>query len=532
MKLKPQEIFNEYTKGANFKRSIGAKGIYEQSRINERFYTGDQWHGIDNSSKRPLVRHNIIKRIGDYKMSQILSNDMRVKITAEGVPQRPITNRMPQSFTSNTADENEINAVLSALSSYREATAERIGFDNLCARALKNSFISGSGVIYTYWDSDINTGLYVERNGKTAVKGDIKSEVIDIEDVYFADPYTEDVQSQDYIIITSLLTPKAVASEAEAFGADRYAVSKLRDTKEDKILVLTKLYKERNSDGTTTVKCIKVTEKLIVRPSFDTKLRLYPIAVFHWEERKNSAFGDTELSYLIPNQIAINRMITANVWSAVTLGMPMMVVNGDTVNENITNDPGQIIKVFGSNEDVAGAVRYVTPPDICSEFGSGINELIKNTLIQSGANEVALGDSKAENATALQFMQSAATLPLKLMKRRFYSFIESITRIWVDFWITHYGVRKIKITDNSGEYFIDFDTSRYKHLYLTAKADVLDKTAYSHKDTIAVLDNLLEKGIIDKKQYVARLPEGIISDAEGIFTEKERETLDDGKQHL
>lgn len=528
MKIKPQEIFNEYTKGVNFKRSIGTKGLYEQSRINERFYTGDQWHGIDNTTKKPLVRHNIIKRIGDYKMSQILANDMSVSLSAEGVPYIPQESIGAKTFSGAVADDNEINVVLSALSNYRNITAERLAFNNLCAQALKNSFISGSGVIYTYWDSNINTGLFAENKQKTALKGDIKSEVIDIEDVYFADPYLEDIQAQSYIIIASLLDPKAVLKEAESYDADRYSLLKLKEIKDDKVLVLTKLYKETNSDGSVTVKCIKITEKAVVRKSFDTKLRLYPIAVFNWEQRKNSMYGDTELTYLIPNQIAINRMITAKVWSAVTMGMPMMVVNGDTIDQNITNDPGQIIKVFGSNEDVAGAVRYVTPPDVCRDFGSGINELIKNTLIQSGANEVALGDSKAENATALQFMQSAATLPLKLMKRRFYVFVEDITRIWADFWITHYGIRKIKLTDGKATYFMDFDASRYKNLYLTAKATVLDKAEFTLSDTMSVLDNLLDKGIIDKKQYLERLPKGIISDTEKIFV-KEGEKLSDSK---
>lgn len=523
MQIKPQEIFNEYTKGVSFKRSMGTKGLYEQSRINERFYMGDQWHGVDNTTKKPLVRHNIIKRIGDYKMSQVLMNGISVKISAEGIPEIPQGSIKAKDFNSKTVDNNEINTVLAALSSYRDITAERLDFDNLCAKALKNSFISGSGVVYTYWDSNINTGLYVENGQKRAIKGDIKSEVIDIEDVYFADPYTEDIQSQNYIIIASLLDKNSVVKEAEASGSDSYSVARLRNSKEDKVLVLTKLYKEKNADGSITVKCIKVTEKAVVRNSFDTKLRLYPIAVFHWEERKNSVYGDTELTYLIPNQIAINRMITANVWSAVTMGMPMMVVNGDTVNENITNDPGQIIKVFGSNEDVAGAVRYVTPPDICSDFGTGINDLIKNTLVQSGANDVALGDSRADNNSALRFMQSAATLPLRLMKRRFYGFIEDITQIWADFWITHYGLRKIKIADQNGTAFIDFDASRYKNLYLTAKADVVDKNTFTPEDTITVLDKLLEKEIIDKKQYVKRLPKGIIPDVEGIFEEGEKE---------
>ena len=73
MDYSPNEIFEQYKKGTEFKASIGSKGIYEQSRLNERFYVGDQWHGAKCGNDRPLVRHNVIKRIGDYKISQILS---------------------------------------------------------------------------------------------------------------------------------------------------------------------------------------------------------------------------------------------------------------------------------------------------------------------------------------------------------------------------------------------------------------------------------------------------------------------------
>ena len=99
MQIKPQEIFNEYTKGVSFKRSMGTKGLYEQSRINERFYMGDQWHGVDNTTKKPLVRHNIIKRIGDYKMSQVLMNGISVKISAEGIPEIPQGSIKAKDFT-------------------------------------------------------------------------------------------------------------------------------------------------------------------------------------------------------------------------------------------------------------------------------------------------------------------------------------------------------------------------------------------------------------------------------------------------
>lgn len=346
--------------------------------------------------------------------------------------------------------------------------------------------------------------------------------MLGIENVYFADPYLDDVQSQPYIIISSCKNADSVKREAKAYGAGADTLSLIGEGDENgKVLVLTKLYKEYKDNGECNVKCIKVTEKAVVRAEFYTELRMYPIALLRWEERNNLIYGESEITYLIPNQIAINRMITANVWSAMTMGMPLMVVNGDTVTDDITNDPGQIIKVFGSNEDVSGAIKYVVPPDSCRDFGSSINNLIENTLTQSGANEAALGDSNPDNASALVMLRDAATMPMQLIKNRFYDFIEQVSRIWADFWITKYGNRRIKISDENGVWYLPFDSSRYSGLHLTVGVDVGPDTAYSTAESINILTTLYDKGIITKKQYLKRLPKGSVPDISGLLSECE-----------
>lgn len=533
MKKTPQEIFSEYNEGVSFKNSLGAKGLYEQSKINERFFIGDQWYGAKCGNDRPLVRHNIIKRIGEYKMSQVLSAPISVRFSADGIPEsgavtgsiRSYKEKMsanPEFKFEGNPDTAEINAVFSALSSYRNVTAERVGFESLCHRALKKAYISGSSVLYTYWDSSLHTAI--NSKGDISPNGDICCEVLDIENVYFADPYLEDIQSQPYIIIASLRDINSVRREARAYGF-------LGDVgipdADGKILVLTKLYKEYKDNGEVSVHCIKVTEKAFIRQSFDTLLSLYPLSVFRWDERQNMAYGESEVTYLIPNQIAINRMITANVWAAMTMGMPLMVVNGDTVTDEVTNDPGQIIRIYGTNEDVSGAVKYVTPPDFCTSFGDNINNLIENTLTQSGANTVVLGDSRPDNAAALASMRDAATMPMRLIKQRYYSFIEQISRIWADFWFKYYNNRKIRIEDENGIWYLPFDASRYSNLYLTARVDVGADNEYSVNESIAMLGTLLENGIITKKQYLKRLPSGIVPDIDGLIIECE-ESSDDG----
>lgn len=522
--LRPTEIFGEYEAAMRFKNSLGNKGLYEQSRINERFYRGDQWYGAGCGNERPLVRHNVIKRIGDYKMSQILSENTQVQYYAKGIPALADKTKQQSGKYSGEVTDGEINSVMKILSMYRDFTAKRSGLDSMFAKLLKNAYISGTGVMYTYFDGDISTGTYTENND-VEITGDIKSEVLRIEDVYFSDPFVTDTESQKYIIISSVRDVADVIREAKTYGADEITLSRIVPDRNGKIKVLTKLYKEYKDNGEYTVKCIKVTEKAVVRDSFDTRLRRYPLCTFCWEDSDNCAYGNSEVTYLIPNQIAINRMITANVWSAVSMGMPMMVVNGDTVADGITNDPGQIIKIYGTNEDVAGAVKYVAPPDACLNFGTGIESLINNTLIQSGANEVALGDCRPDNASALEAMRYAATLPLAIMKKRFATFIEQLSLIWADFWIMLYGQRKLCYESVDGVEYVWFDAERYRKLRLAASVSEKTEGQHTDKDILDVLNNLLDRGIINKRQYIARLPKGLLKDADAIL---EEETVDDG----
>jgi len=78
----PKQIFKQFEAGVSYKGDMGEKGLYEQSKRNERFYVGDQWHGAKCGSDRPLVRHNVIKRIGDYKQSFIVSAPVSVSFSA------------------------------------------------------------------------------------------------------------------------------------------------------------------------------------------------------------------------------------------------------------------------------------------------------------------------------------------------------------------------------------------------------------------------------------------------------------------
>ena len=532
-----ENIYNQYLEAEQFKSSIGRLGLYEQTRINERFYVGDQWHGVGCGSDRPLVRHNIIKRIGEYKIAQLGGKPLSVRYSVEGLAQNTAVRQAVKARRKKLAQAgaalfapndfgDDAGLMVSALNSYRKTVAERVGFEGIISEALKDAYIRGTGVVYTYFDPDIKTGLYADRIGGTPIMGDIVCECVKVENVFFGDPAVCDLQKQPYIILKEEKTVDEIAAELKRYGGTSRQLSRLKDQKNEKQILLTKLFKIKEADGVTRVYATRVTEKDIIRPPFYIGISVYPISVFSWEQRDRNIYGDSEITYLIPNQIAINRMITAGVWSAMSSGMPLMVVNGDMVPTDITNDPGQIIRAYGSPEEIESAVKFISPPDYSSGYMSAVESLIYNTLTQSGANEAALGDLDAANTSAIIELRNAASGYLLPLKNRYYRFVEDISLIWAEFFFGLYGKRGLKVRDENGEWYFPFDPDKFKSLVLTVCVSADEEVSRGEQETVTILNNLLEKGAVTPAQYLRRLPRGLVPDTELLLEElaaKEKE---------
>ena len=544
-KVTPQSVWQEYENGRRFKSGLGDLGMYEQNRRNERFYVGDQWHGAKCGGERPLVRHNVIKRIGDYKMAVVGSSPLSVAYSAEGVPNTvELRERVRQrrqeirgGIDSAAPKEKavEVDLVMSALSDYFKVTAERVKFDDRKAQVLEDAYIGGTGYLHTYWDPDVETGLYADESGATPIRGDIQTETLDVENVYMGDPMNADVQSQPYILIVQRRSVRELRHIGHKNGVSEMMLDEIAPDTEvsymagdrsqnepvdvKKATVITRLWKCRGKDGRITVKGLQTCKNVIIRKEWDLGIRLYPITAFSWQRRKNCAYGDSEITNLIPNQIAINRMLTASVWAVMMMGIPITVVNGDVVTGEITNDPGQVLRVYGTAEEVTSAVRYVNPPSFSPKFEENIQSLISNTLAQSGANDAALGDMRPENTSAIIAVREAATMPMQVVQNRFYSFVEDVARVWAEFWIAKYGKRQLKIEDENGIWYMPFDGDEYHETVVTAKIDVGAAGLWSESQAIATLDNLLAAQVITPLQYLERLPSGIVPNVQGLIRE-------------
>ena len=539
IKTEPKAIFAEYEQGNTYKASIGGLGIFEQTKRNERFFVGNQWHGAQCGNERPLVRRNIIKRIGEYKMSAIGAAPITVNYSAEGLPNTTEIQKKGVEMKTNMysgkwqppmaqPDAVEVSVITDALSNYFKVTAERIKFDLKKEESLRNAYISGNGIAYTYWDDEIETGLYADEGKTTKIKGDIMLEILDVENVVFGDPNNADVQKQPYILISQRLDVESVRREAKRNGlpfedivpdgATQYNSGERGEnepTDSRRVTVITKLYKEWNKEGSAyKVMAVKSTEKAIVKKPWDIGLTMYPIANFCWERRRSCAYGDSEITYLIPNQIAINRLQTAAVNAGINTGMPIMLVDNGRISSEtkISNNPGQVLRVNKINETdrLSDAIGYVNPPAWGAQYVNIVDDMANNTLSDSGANSAALGDVRPDNAAAIIQMREAALQPMQLYQNRYYAFIEDIARIWADFWINKYDKRQLKVKTREGIEYIPFDANRYKNLVLAARVDVGASTLWSEAATISTLDSMFNAQIIDAVQYLERLPKGII----------------------
>lgn len=542
-KLQPKEIFGEYRSGVSFKEGIGAHGLYEQTKMNERFFVGDQWYGVKAGNTRPLVRRNLIKRIGEYKMSVIAAAPVAVNYTADGVPfmqeQAAEAEKMKEEISagkvpSGSPQAPEVSVICGALSDYFRATAERVRFDTKKEELLRNAFISGTGIAYTYWDPDCTTGMYADTERSIPIKGDIGFEVLDVENVCFGDPNCDSVEKQPYIIISQRIQADDARREAkrnglptdfiEPDGAGGYGFnsgdrgeSEPADSR--RVTVLTKLYRSYDENGESEIWAVKTTERALLRKPWSLGITRYPISKFCWERRRSSAYGDSEITYLIPNQIAINRALSAAVHGVMCNGMPIMTVNGDVIPDEISNDPGQVIRAYGTGEDIATAIRYVTPPAFAAQYENLVNDLAAGTFSDSGANDAALGNLRMDNASAIIQLREAAMAPMQIYMNRFYDFIEDTARIWAEMWISYYGSRALRIENKNGIAYIPFNAERYKGLSLTARIDVGAATLWGEAAVVGSLDSLLRAQIITPLQYLERLPKGLIPNLTGLIRE-------------
>jgi len=494
---KPKEIWKAYEAGRDYKNSID---LYKTVEENERFYIGDQWHGLDVPNIiLPVL--NYTKRTTSMLVAKISADDIAAKITP---------------FLTDEESEN----VAKMLSRELDKVVELQGIKKLCKRGVRNSAVDGDGCIYTYWDADAPTGQ--------DSKGMVAAELIENINVYFSNPHTTDVQEQRYIIIARRKTVDDVKDRAEQNGAKKDDLDNItpdtdanqgEDYSDDTLCtLLTVLYKK---DG--TVHAVECTEKVIVRKEWDTELRRYPIAWLPWEMKRSCMHGEAALTHMIPNQIAINKVWAGLIRTMERMGFPVLILNRTFMQKDEkgrvtwTGQPGSVLSVEGSPGDVRNIASYLEGAPINPNITTITDNLTAQTRDTMGTNDATSGNVRPDNASAIIALQTADTVPLELNRQAYNDWIEELYRNILDMMSVNYGYRMIEwevndpITGKPHNVMqaYDFDTLDYENLRISV--DIGAASMWSEITQMDTINSIFTSGIMDDlnrfKLYLETVPD-------------------------
>jgi hypothetical protein len=528
-----------YKDGIDYKSSLN---LFATTNRNERFYAGHHWDGV-NTGGLPQVRLNVTKRIVNWKVSQIMSDMLTMQYSAEN----------SANYDPNDPDKIvRLQEVARLLSDYAKTVDENLKQSALDEQALYDAALSGDGIVYYFWDETVNAG--VNAMG-AAVKGDMSAEIID-NVCYFpgntSDPRPNDKNGplQPYIILSFRKLVKEVREEAKRNGMGKEEIDKITGDSDTQYRAGDRAKKEPNKDMAGgfctvllkmwvkdgTIWARKSTQGAVVRKDWDTGLHRYPVATMQWTPRKNSCHGEAEATELIPNNIAINKLMATMILWTMLNAYPKAIYDSSRIPA-WSNDITKAIPVDG---EVAGAAQYLQPQGLPASVQQLFELLVATTKDMAGANETALGDdSVTKTAAGIIALQKASALPLSTNKRRFAQFKEDQGLIWLDFWLTKYNVPRMLTIERTNPdtrqdevIQVPFDGSQYNDTTFSLKIDVGASTQWSEVASIQTLDALLDKQLITFKQYLERIYNGLIPDKEGLIDEVEQQEQEAKQQEM
>ena len=508
-----------YQKGLQFNTQIN---LDETVQVNENFVIGKQWEGVA-SNGLPTPQINILKRVALFTIASIVSDN--VKVTAAAL--------------ANTVGTMEYKETVRYVNDEFEAIFERNKIPSLVREFARNAAVDGDGCIYTYWDADAETGQ--------EAKGQICSEIVENNRVYFGNPSDVRVEEQPWIIIAKRMperNARILARNNGAVGWRRISASPDESTATDDVKwndeLVTVLYLFWRDDDTGEIWSYCSAERAEIEAPKSLGITHYPITWLCWDNVKDCYHGQAMITGLVPNQIAINKTHALTQVSMMNMAFPSKVYDKTRIAK-ITNQVGA---AYGVNGSVDNAMKVVEGANISPQVFQYIQSLIEETEQSLGATSVALGDTRPDNTSAIIALQRAASTPSELTKQNIYTAIEDLARIYLDFMGSYYGVRyvdrPIKERERQAIMFAQqanpdiemkeevpelFDFSTLKEHPVTIKLDVGASTYYSEIASIQTLENLLMQGQITVVQFLERLPDDYVPNRLGLIAEKKNEAI-------
>lgn len=502
--LTPQSVAKEYEAGLAFNNGID---LYDCVQTNENFFIGKQWEGV-KANGLPTPVFNFLKRVVLFSVANVSTDNLKLRAKPlPGSGQHPahVMEVLVDILNDQFAGIFEFNKMGSSIREF-----------------CRNAAVDADGCMYTYWDADVETGQ--------PSRGALRTEVLQNTQVLFGNPNSRDVQSQPYILIERRLLLKDVKRRAKANGISENDLSLIvADDKEsgdthldqlggEKVTTLLRLWRDED-DG--TIHGYECTRNATIRKEWNLGIHLYPLIWMNWDYVQDCYHGQAMITGLIPNQIFVNKLFAMSMISLMTLAYPKVVYDKTKVAK-WSNRVGASIAVNGTVDSVA---KIIDPASISPQISQFIDIAISYTQKFLGASDVALGDTRPDNTSAIIALQRAAATPMELTKQNLLQSIEDQGRIYMEFMGEYYGKRYVEVPgpNGQGKVMVAFDFSILKEIPFTVELDVGASSYWSEIASMQTLDNLLMQGKIDTIEYLKRLPAGQITDRDTLIAVLERE---------
>ncbi len=509
--MKVTDYWLLYEAGKTYNTKIN---LYHDVNRNTEFYIGNQWVGVkSNGLDKPVF--NIIKRVINYFRAVIMPQDIKVNLVPE------LLNEL-----SPTEKEVEIKELSDLASAHIEDIWEKNKIEAMIREVLLDCANSGDGCVYTTWNPDIDLGL-PKMEGvpyEDNIKGDIENQILDNVNVFFGNPNDHKVNhrgrpTQPYILIAFRQLVSELKEEAKKYGQNPKNISPDEDYQEQigqygktelentdvtgKATVLLKMYPK---DG--KIHCVKAGKFGIIRPEWNTKLTLYPIAWMNWDIRKNCYHGQALATEMIPNQVFINKSFAMLMLWLKQMSIPKIFYDNSLI-QHWSNVIGQAIGVEGNPTQAAYSMN---PSQLSNQVFTLIDKAIQYTKEFLGVSDVGLGQiSDPDNAAAIGTAIEQVETPLTNYRNALYQFVEDWMLIWIDYMANYYGKRYVTAKDEEGKSFVkEVDFNLLKKHKFRIKIDVGSTSKWSEIASMKTLDNLLQLEKISFLQYLKSYPEGKI----------------------
>ena len=510
-----ESVWKKYNRGVEFKQQLG---LYDTVQENENFFIGKQWEGVQ-ANGLPTPVFNFMKRVTMFQVATITSDNIAARVT-------PLVATKEKS-------KLELERIAAMVNDQLAMVFERNKIPALLRVYARNAAVDGDSCTYTYFDTDVPNGQ--------DVPGEIVTEIIENTRVHFGNPNSRDVQSQPYIIFSRRLPVEDVQWMAEENGCSEAEIENIKPDEDSfysemdnlndrRVTTLLYLWRDRKTKRIHKFEC---THDVVISEDVDTKLTLYPVTWLCWDYIQDSMHGQASITGLIPNQVFINRLFAMTMISLMTTAYPKIIYDKTRLPGGWDSRVGAAIAVNGG--DVTNIAKIMDPAQISPQIAQFIELAIDYTQNFLGASDVAMGDARPDNTSAIVALQRAANTPLELTKQNLYQSIEDLCKIYLDQMRAFYGTRVVEmkglenateqpfgITLDDMTLLQEFDFATLKDFPTAVRTDVGASSYWSEIASMQTLDNLLMQGKIGLVEYLERVPSGYVS--------KRQELLDWAKQ--